>query len=433
MSNFLEAAKWTPRDPLPHQAAAWNEAWECLTKEEQERFLVDFRADPEPKETPPANLYQVVEPVLALIRKYESAGSGGYCAVNRGSSGDTPGGWLGLTEMSLAEVVEAQKQKKVFAVGAYQITPATMGEVLERAGLPMSMKFSPECQDWLAVVLVLGGWKRPKLTAYLLSQAPSVNAAIDDLAYEWASLPGANGRGMYDGDSAGNRAHGSVIEVRDALMECRRRIAGRRLTQLALVPPAEAAAPTPKPPAAPPPPRFATIAQLEGEEEKGLRGPKISWILKEGEAVILVNDKIEKARAYDCYGNRLWTIDAICQGQNSDYRVRGGDTPPGAYEAGQLYADYEAKAKGSPLSRDELAFGWYSIDMVELENQERGHGRSGIMMHGGGTALGSAAWNARQRLLPTLGCIRAHNGDLRDLVVPLLRKSKKLYILVYQN
>lgn len=45
MSNFLTAARYTERDNhLPHQDAAWQYAWECLTQAERDEFLVMFRA-----------------------------------------------------------------------------------------------------------------------------------------------------------------------------------------------------------------------------------------------------------------------------------------------------------------------------------------------------------------------------------------------------
>lgn len=245
MSNFLQAAKYTDRKPKPHQAAAWQWAWELLTIDQREEFLEMFRADPVEKPGVNENPYYVVAPLLELIRKYES--SDNYNAVNKGRSGDTPGGWQGLTSLSIAEVMRAQADKKLFAAGAYQIIPATLKELMDRAGMPPSIAFSEEAQDWLGVVLVLGGWKRPHLTAYLLGQSNDLNKAQDDLAYEWASLPGSSGRGMYDGDSAGNRSHASVVEVRETLSECRRRIDRRPLIELGLTPPAAKTEAKPKP------------------------------------------------------------------------------------------------------------------------------------------------------------------------------------------
>lgn len=45
MSDFLQAARFTDRmNPLPHQDAAWNYAWQCLSHDQQAEFLDIFRA-----------------------------------------------------------------------------------------------------------------------------------------------------------------------------------------------------------------------------------------------------------------------------------------------------------------------------------------------------------------------------------------------------
>jgi hypothetical protein len=164
----------------------------------------------------PANSYQALAPLLALIR----SGEGHYNSVNRGRAGDTPGGWVGLTSMSLAEVLQAQQLQKVFAVGAYQFIPETLKTAVQVAGLDVTMPFSPEVQDHLATVLILGG-KRPHLRDYLIGKAASIEAAQLDLAKEWAAIPTAEGRGFYDGDSAGNKATIAVNQVQAALIQSR--------------------------------------------------------------------------------------------------------------------------------------------------------------------------------------------------------------------
>lgn len=47
MSDFLTAARWTDKKyPEPHQIAAWNWAWNLLSKEDQREFLDLFRSAP---------------------------------------------------------------------------------------------------------------------------------------------------------------------------------------------------------------------------------------------------------------------------------------------------------------------------------------------------------------------------------------------------
>ena len=371
------------------------------------------------------NPYQMVEPLLALIREGES--SDNYSATNTGAAGGKP--WQGLTSMTMAEVMQGQAQGRLFAAGAYQITPEPMKQLAERAGVPGSMPFSEEVQDWLAVVLVLGGWKRPFLTSYLLGRSGvSIDQAQEDVAYEWAALQGSAGVGMYDGDSAGNRARIASERVREALEQCRILIGGRSVQELGLAPPSSLPAPVepePAPPALDP-------GMPRGSEEAGLIGPKIKAPMKPGDYYLLMNDEDGDIEAYDHEAKLLWKAPALAKGQGSNWRARYGDTPPGLYTLGRLYADYD-EDPSTRKTDERQQYGWYTFDMIDKENQEASNGRSGIMLHGGGSACGwPGAWSPKQKLHQTLGCIRMHNIDLRDKVLPLYRKGGTVYVGVYQ-
>jgi GH24 family phage-related lysozyme (muramidase) len=66
-ANLLDAARFTPNPPEPHQAAAWNWLHEQLTPEQVGRFFELFRAAPLPK---PAD-DPAVKLALPLIREFE--------------------------------------------------------------------------------------------------------------------------------------------------------------------------------------------------------------------------------------------------------------------------------------------------------------------------------------------------------------------------
>jgi hypothetical protein len=252
MSTLLDAARWTGRDPEPHQLAAWNWLDQQISNEERDEFLDLFRAapapkaplvQPAPKDPPDGPLGEL----LALIRR----GEGSWNSVNRGRAGDTPGGWTGLTSMTLGEVMAAQKAGKVFAVGSYQFIPATLAEAVAKLKLQPGELFSPTLQNRLAIELILGGWKRQGLSRYLLGHwqdtEGNLSRAQNELAYEWASLPNSEGRGWYDGDSAGNRAHGDVEEVRAVLRRTRQRLtAASEATPLQPAQPEAPARPVPR-------------------------------------------------------------------------------------------------------------------------------------------------------------------------------------------
>lgn len=168
-----------------------------------------------------------------------------------------------------------------------------------------------------------------------------------------------------------------------------------------------------------------------GKEEEGLIGPKKPAPVKPGDSYLLVNDRDRDMEAYDHTGKLLWKIPCLASGQHSDWKKTKGDTPPGLYKIGQIYRDYEANSR-PPQSDNAQSYGWYSFDLVELEKQESVNGRAGIMIHGGGTACGwPGAWAERQTLHPTLGCIRVHNIDCRDKILPLCQKGT-VYVGVFQ-
>jgi hypothetical protein len=130
-------------------------------------------------------------------------------------------------------------------------------------------------------------------------------------------------------------------------------------------------------------------------------------------------------------------VAALARGQSTetDWRSRSSDTPPGLYQIGAIYRDYEDDPS-TTFSTDRRAYGWFSFDLLGLEGQEgpgSRDGRDGIMLHGGGSACGwPGAWLPLQPLHPTLGCIRMHNRDLRDLVLPLTGLGT-VYVSVWQE
>lgn len=181
----------------------------------------------------PAVARPITDAAVAALRQLlqiiyaGEAGSGGYDAFNKGKAGATPGPYLGtpggLTSLTVGQVIELQAAEKVFAVGAPQIIPSTMPLAMKASGVTAGERFNAATQDRLAAGLILGR-KRPNLASYLLGKGASLDAAQTDLAYEWASLPLPNGKGVYDGDKGGNRATAKVAEVRAALADARKRL-----------------------------------------------------------------------------------------------------------------------------------------------------------------------------------------------------------------
>lgn len=150
---------------------------------------------------------------------------------------------------------------------------------------------------------------------------------------------------------------------------------------------------------------------------------------------LIVNDVVETCKAYNFDGKLLWEVPCLARGQYGEgtWNIIYSDTPPGIYRIGMIYRDYEVYGPKPDFDRTLMAYGWYSFDLIELENQEKRYGRAGIMIHGGGSGNGwPGAWEPNQKLLRTHGCIRMYNEDLQKKVLPLTNKGT-VYVSVYQE
>ena len=159
---------------------------------------------------------------------------------------------------------------------------------------------------------------------------------------------------------------------------------------------------------------------------------------KAGDSHVIVSDLAEIAKAYSFTGKPLWQVAALARGQSKEnnWQSRNSDTPPGLYKIGQVYDDWARYGDRPPQTSDVLAYGWLSFDLIGLEGQEgpgSRNGRDGIMVHGGGSACGfPGCWLQIQPLHSTYGCIRMHNIDLRDKLLPLV-KAGTVFVSVYQE
>ena len=168
----------------------------------------------------------------------------------------------------------------------------------------------------------------------------------------------------------------------------------------------------------------------------GMVGPKIRPSLATGDHHLIANDIRETMTAWTHDGRKLWTIPCLCRGQGDDteWQSPRTDTPPGLYRVGSVWRDYERLGDNPSVVPAELVpYGWFTLDLEEMEGQERRYGRAGIAIHGGGSVLGPrGCWQPFQPLVTTHGCIRVHNADLRDKIVPLL-KGGTVWVSVLQE
>ena len=166
-----------------------------------------------------AGKVQAFRPLMDLVGNAEG-GAQQYNAINRGRADDTPNGYPGLTNLTIAEVMRLQQQG-YNAAGRYQFIRSTLQETVRDAGLdPNTTKFTPEVQDQLFVARLTLSPVRARLGAYLRGESEDINAAITDLSNEFAVVKNFTGRSGIEG-IAGNRSSIEPTQIAHMLRQAR--------------------------------------------------------------------------------------------------------------------------------------------------------------------------------------------------------------------
>lgn len=214
-------------------------AWGDIAKAYKHREVLDVanrilgQTKVEDTDTTMVDVGGVPTPERMEVLKFISSGEGGYESSNRGTSNNeiigstnnTVRGGKPLSKMTLGEIKGYQRIKdpnnpnRLFAVGAYQITPEAMDAAMKAAGVNDNTIFTADVQDRMGLGLLLGT-KRPKLAAYIKGESDDINTAMLEFAKEFASVPDpSTGKSYYAG--SGNKAQHTVAETREALQRAR--------------------------------------------------------------------------------------------------------------------------------------------------------------------------------------------------------------------
>ena len=170
----------------------------------------------------------IAEPLSSLIAKGESSSAGGYDAANNGQAMDL--GRSGIVrvfgrkadQVSVAEILAAQAQRLIHAVGRYQIIGSTLQQLVDQRCITAAQLFSTAVQDQAFLCLIQD--KRPAVWRFITT-GDGLSQAADALSMEWASMPYRNGRTFYSNGS--DRAHATRADLLAALEACRQRYRNR--------------------------------------------------------------------------------------------------------------------------------------------------------------------------------------------------------------
>ena len=376
---------------LSHQTAAWNELQASLTPDQLQSFAQLYRADPPAKEPSPSPGVVAVDwltPCRALVQQFEGCRLVAYPDPGTGGAPWTVGwGHTGANVKQGLTITQAQADGWL----AIDLKGAHDGLLV---ALPQAVEWTANQQAALTSFvfnLGIGALQDSTLRRRLIGGDDPATVVREELP-KWVN--------------GGNGPLPGLV---------RRRAAEVELFCQSLP------ATTPGGPVWP----------------AGLVGPAKRPDLKPGDHHLIANGQNGTLTAYSSDGERIWQVPCLCRGQGpaGDWDQAGGDTPPGLYLIGQVYRDWEDDPSPSNQSQQRQAFGWYSFDLIGQEGQEgpgSKWGRDGCMVHGGGTACGwPGAWAPLQELHSTEGCIRCHNQDLRDRLLPLVQMGR-IWVSVLQ-
>lgn len=148
-----------------------------------------------------------------------ASGEGNYNSYNRGVAGDSQNApRLNLVDMTLGEVFQMQRSRKVFAVGKFQIIPATMAEAIQTMKLDLNQKFTPELQHRInREFLIATKAGRDVIKSYITGATENLVGAQLALAQEFASIANPYTNRSHYAGLAGNAASISAARAAVAL------------------------------------------------------------------------------------------------------------------------------------------------------------------------------------------------------------------------
>jgi hypothetical protein len=132
--------------------------------------------------------------------------------------------------------------------------------------------------------------------------------------------------------------------------------------------------------------------------------------IKNNDFHLIFRARSHRLICYDATGAIRWTLEAHGEGVAGSYDVPSGNTPPGLYECTSV-----VQSTSNDSTHDWNAYGPWYVWLQEMEGQEISRGRSGVGMHGGGSASPTPL-APKQGFYKTQGCVRLQNGDLPRLI-----------------
>jgi hypothetical protein len=154
-----------------------------------------------------------------------SRGEGDYNSVNLGARGGYKASTADLANMTVAQVMAAQKSGQFNAAGRYQVIGSTLSDAVKTLGLSGNEKFDSATQDRIFQQYLIGN-KRKQIGDYVNGKSNDIGAAIKAASMEWASVADPSTGKSYYAGVGNNKASISVADMTRALQMARSQAAG---------------------------------------------------------------------------------------------------------------------------------------------------------------------------------------------------------------
>lgn len=205
-----EQGQWRFR---PDVQKMFNEEWIALQKQ---KGAIDLRNDAEKERT--KELEKQAKLIKAsTIDAVISSGEGNYNSVNLGQKGGYRASTRNLTEMTVAQILAAQKAKDFNAAGKYQTINSTLQGAVDAGVVSSAEKFSAEVQERIFKQYLVA-LKRPEIKGFITGNTgASLNDALLGSAKEFASVANPSTGKSYYAGKGNNKASISAEKMTESL------------------------------------------------------------------------------------------------------------------------------------------------------------------------------------------------------------------------
>lgn len=147
-----------------------------------------------------------------------SSGEGNYNSVNLGQKGGYKASTRNLTDMTVAQILSAQRAKEFNAAGKYQTINSTLQEAVDKGVVSSAEKFTAEVQERIFKQYLVA-IKRPEIKGFITgSNKATLNDALLGSAKEFASVANPSTGKSYYAGQGNNKASISAEKMTESLL-----------------------------------------------------------------------------------------------------------------------------------------------------------------------------------------------------------------------